>query len=79
MVLTLHRLAKKYSHGSPSSTTSITHRGTSLTSLTQSSSVGPWVFDSGATDHINGNKSLFFSLSSMDNLPSVTMTNKSQS
>ena len=61
-----------------SSTTSVAHTGTSFAGLTQSSSVGPWVFGSGATDHITGNKSLFSSLSSPDNLPSVTMANGSR-
>jgi len=56
----------------------VAHTGTSFAGLTQSSSVDPWVFDSGATDHIIGNKSLFSSLSSLDNLPSVTMANGSR-
>ena len=60
-----------------SSTASVAHTGTSFVGLTQSLSVGPWVFDSGATDHITGNKSLFSSLSSPDNLPSITMANGS--
>ena len=44
-------------------------------SLTHSTSLGPWVLDSGATDHINGNKSFFSSLSTTGCLPSVTMAN----
>ena len=56
-----------------SSTASVAHTGTSFVGLTQSSSPGPWVFDSGATDHITGNKSLFSSLSSTNPLPSVTL------
>jgi len=54
-------------------TASVAHTCTSFAGLTQSSSVGPWVSDSGAIDHIIGNKSLFSSLSSPDNLPSVTI------
>jgi len=61
-----------------SSTASIAYICTSFAGLTQSSFVGPWVFDSGATDHITGNKSMFSSLSSLDNLPSVTMANGSR-
>ena len=60
---------------SSSSTTSVAHTGTSFVGLTQSSSPGPWVFDSGATDHINGNKSLF---SSPNHLPSVTLADGSR-
>ena len=63
---------------SSSSTTSVAHTGTSFVGLTRSSSPGPWVFDSGATDLITGNKSLFFSLSSTNPLPSVTLTDGSR-
>ena len=51
----------------------MSHTGTSFVRLTQSFSPGPWVFDLGTTDHINGNKSLFSSLSSPNPLPSITM------
>jgi len=34
-----------------SSTAYVAHTGTSFVSLTQSSSVGPWMFDSGVTSH----------------------------
>ena len=50
------------------STASVAHTGTSFVGLTQSSSPGPWIFYSGATDHITGNKSLFSSLSSTNPL-----------
>jgi len=63
---------------SSSSTASITHTGTSFVGLTRSSSLGPWVFDSGAADHITGNKSLFSSLSSPNHLPSVTLADGSR-
>jgi len=56
----------------------VAHTGTSFVGLTQSSSPGPWVFDSGATDHITGNKSLFSSLSSTNPLPSVTLADGSR-
>jgi len=61
-----------------SSTASIAHTGTSFVGLTQSSSLGPWVFNSEATDHITGNKSLFSSLSSPNHLPSVTLADGSR-
>ncbi|XP_068493775.1 uncharacterized protein [Phaseolus vulgaris] len=38
----------------PSSTASVAHSGTSFVGLTHSTSHGPWVLDSGATDHITG-------------------------
>ena len=61
-----------------SSTAYVTHTSTSFADLTQSSFIGPWVLDLGATYHITGNKSLFSSLSSSDNLPFVTMANGSR-
>jgi len=54
---------------------SVAHSGTSFVGLTHSTSLGPWVLDSGAKDHITGNKSFFSSLSTMGYLPSVTMAN----
>ena len=59
----------------PSSTASVAHSGTSFVFLTHSTSHGPWVLDSGATDHITDNKSFFSFLSTMGYLPSVTMAN----
>ena len=48
-----------------SSTASVAHSGTSFVGLTHSTSLGPWVLDSGATDHITGNQYFFSSLSTM--------------
>jgi len=59
----------------PSSTASIAHSGTSFVGLTHSNSLGPWVLDSSATNHITGNQSFFSSLSTTGYLPSVTMAN----
>jgi len=61
-----------------SSIASVAHTSTSFIGLTQSSSPGPWVFDSGATDHITGNKSLFSSLSYTNPLPFVILANGSR-
>ena len=59
----------------PNSTTSVAHSSTSFVGLTHSISLGPWVLDSGATNHITGNQSFFSSLTTTGYLPSVTMTN----
>jgi hypothetical protein len=47
--------------------------------MAQSPSLEPWILDSGASDHITGNKSLFSTLSYMDRLPSITLADGTQS
>ncbi|XP_073222446.1 uncharacterized protein [Cicer arietinum] len=61
-----------------SSSTSVAHTGNSSVYLSQSSSLGPWVLDSGASDHVTGNKGLFSSLSTSGFLPTVTSANGTQ-
>ena len=39
---------------------SVTHSDTPFVGFTHSNSLGPWILDSGAIDHITGNKSFFF-------------------
>ena len=46
--------------------------------LTHTSSLGPWILDSDASDHISGNKDLFSSLTITPTLPTVTLANGSQ-
>ena len=61
-----------------SSTPSVTLTGTSFVSLTHSTSLGPWVLDSSATDHITSNKYFFSSISTTSYLPLITMANGSR-
>ena len=46
--------------------------------LTHTSSLEPWILDSGAFDHISSNKDIFSSLTTTSSLPTVTLANGSQ-
>ncbi|RVW89607.1 Retrovirus-related Pol polyprotein from transposon RE2 [Vitis vinifera] len=46
--------------------------------FTQSHSLGPWILDFGASDHISGNKHIFSSITTISALPTVTLDNGSQ-
>ncbi|RVX17826.1 hypothetical protein CK203_004212 [Vitis vinifera] len=48
------------------------------TCLTHTSSLGPWILDSGTYDHMSGNKDLFSSITTTSTLPIVTLANGSQ-
>jgi len=50
---------KWYKDRQISSSPSVALTGTSFTGLTHSTSLGPWVLDSGVIDHVTGNKSIF--------------------
>nr|CAN67123.1 hypothetical protein VITISV_040164 [Vitis vinifera] len=62
-------------HGRPSCTA---HTGNAFTCLTHTSSLRPWILDSGAFDYISGNKDIFSSITTTSALPTVTLANGSQ-
>ena len=49
------------------------HPGNLVACVAKSPSLGPWIIDSGATDHMCGNKLLFSSLTYSDTLPTITL------
>ncbi|KAL6323247.1 hypothetical protein AAG906_029254 [Vitis piasezkii] len=57
---------------------SVTQTGNISVCFTQSPSLGPWILDSEASDHISGNKHLFSSITTTSALPTVTLANGSQ-
>ena len=54
----------------------VAQTGNAFACLSHSS--GPWILDSGASDHLSSNKDLFFSLTSTSPLPMITLANGSQ-
>ena len=56
----------------------VAQTGNAFACLTHTSSLGPWILDSGASDHIYGNKDLFSSLTTTPTLPIVTLANGPQ-
>ena len=68
----------RYQAAKLASVASVAQTGNASACLTHTSSLGPWILDSGASDHISGNKDLFSSLTTTPTLPTVTLANGSQ-
>ena len=60
------------------SVTSVAQTSNASACLTHTSSLGPWILDSSASDHISSNKDLFSSITTISALPIVTLANGSQ-
>ena len=68
----------RYQVTKSASITSVAQTGNASTCLTHTSSLGPWILDSGASDHISGHKDLFSSITATSALLTVTLANGSQ-
>ncbi|RVW52300.1 Retrovirus-related Pol polyprotein from transposon RE1 [Vitis vinifera] len=68
----------RYQATTSASVTSVVQTGNVSVCFTQSLSLGPWILDSKASDHISGNKHFFSSITTTSALPTVTLANGSQ-
>ena len=67
----------RYQAAKTASVASVVQTGNASACLTHTSSLGPWILDSGASDHISGNKDIFSSITTTSALPTVTLANGS--
>ena len=70
----LHGWPPRYQVAKSASVASVAQTGNASACLTHT----PWILDSGASDHISGNKDFFSSLTTTLTLPTVTLANGSQ-
>ncbi|RVW14408.1 Retrovirus-related Pol polyprotein from transposon RE2 [Vitis vinifera] len=68
----------RYQATKSASVASVAQTGSASAYLTHTSSLGPWILDSDACDHISGNKDLFSSITTTSALPTVNLANGSQ-
>ncbi|RVW90255.1 hypothetical protein CK203_036770 [Vitis vinifera] len=68
----------RYQATKSTSVASVAQTGNASACLTHTSSLRPWILDSGTSDHISGNKDLFSSITTTFTLPTVTLANGSQ-
>ncbi|RVW90294.1 Retrovirus-related Pol polyprotein from transposon RE1 [Vitis vinifera] len=68
----------RYQATKSASVASVAQTGNTSACLTHTSSLRPWILNSGASDHILGNKDLFSSITTTSALPTVTLANGSQ-
>ena len=68
----------RYQAAKSASVASVAQTGNVSSCLTHTSSLGPWILDSGASDHVSGNKDIFSFLTTTPTLPTVTLANGSQ-
>ena len=54
---------------------SVAQTGNPYACLTHTSFLGPWILDSGASDHISDNKDFFSSITTTSALPTITLAN----
>ena len=68
----------RYQATKSASVASVAQTGNAFFCLTHTSSLGPWILDSGTSDRISGNKDLFSSLTITPSLSTVTLASGSQ-
>ena len=65
----------QYQAATSASVASVAQTGNVSVYFTQSPSLGPWILNSGTSDHISGNKHIFSPITTTSALPTVTLDN----